>query len=112
MIEVIVVGEGQTEETVVREVLAPPLTALDISFQPRLIETSEHGRGGALTREHINDGRHTHPSIRLKTTLEPRYVKPLHGSKIAKAIGVERIRAECHHFNDWMNRIESLKPLR
>lgn len=49
MIEVLVVGEGQTEETFVRDVLAPEFEALDISLQPRLIETSPGAKGGALT---------------------------------------------------------------
>lgn len=40
VIEVIVVGEGQTEETFVRDVLAPEFAPLDISLQPRLIQTS------------------------------------------------------------------------
>lgn len=49
MIEVLVVGEGQTEETFVRDVLAPEFEPLDISLQPRLIQTSPGAKGGALT---------------------------------------------------------------
>lgn len=49
MIEVLVVGEGQTEETFVRDVLAPELEPLGISLQPRLIQTSPGAKGGALT---------------------------------------------------------------
>jgi hypothetical protein len=226
VIEVIVVGEGQTEETFVRDVLAPQLTNRDISLQPRLIHTSERGRGGSLspdrvlrflrntlrqrgdtyvttffdlyrlsadfpgvaaarlktdplqrchmieeglaeaairesgcradrffphiqpfefeallfsdvvtfgsvqsewrrfvdelqlaregadTPEHINGGADTHPSVRLKTLLQPKYIKPLHGSRIATSIGLARIRTECRHFDSWLTRIESIKPLR
>jgi hypothetical protein len=53
VIEVIVVGEGQTEETFVRDVLAPQLTNRDISLQPRLIDTSQTGRGGALSFDRV-----------------------------------------------------------
>lgn len=226
MIEVIVVGEGQTEETFVRDVLAPALIALDISLQPRLIDTSNRGKGGALSRErvlhylrntlrergdiyvttlfdlyglpsdfpgldaarrendplsrceviedalasaaietsgcradrffshiqpyeleallfsdvscfgdirsewsrfiadlehvrdgaatpeHINDGPDTHPSVRLKNLLRPKYDKVLHGSGVAASIGITRIRAECRHFDGWLKRIETLQPLR
>jgi hypothetical protein len=53
VIEVIVVGEGQTEETFVRDVLAREFEALDISLQPRLIQTSPGAKGGALTAARV-----------------------------------------------------------
>ncbi|MDE1178873.1 DUF4276 family protein [Paraburkholderia sp.] len=48
MIELIVVGEGQTEETFVRDVLAPALAANDIFATSRLINTSKGQSGGGL----------------------------------------------------------------
>lgn len=53
MITVVVVGEGQTEETFIREVLAPAFTDRDLSLQPRLIATSPGARGGALSRDRV-----------------------------------------------------------
>ena len=53
MIEVIVVCEGQTEETFVRNVLATPLADRNVIVQPRLITTSPSGKGGALSRDRI-----------------------------------------------------------
>jgi hypothetical protein len=53
LIEVIVVGEGQTEETFVRDVLAPAFWGRDIFLHPRLISTSKRGRGGALSRDRV-----------------------------------------------------------
>ncbi len=53
MITVVVVGEGPTEETFVRDVLAPALAARDVFLSPRLITTSRHGRGGALSRDRV-----------------------------------------------------------
>ena len=49
MTDVIVVGEGQTEETFVRDMLAPALAAESVFLEPRLIRTSPTGRGGALS---------------------------------------------------------------
>jgi hypothetical protein len=226
LIDVIVVGEGQTEETFVRDVLAPELWGREIYLDSRLILTSDRAKGGALSRErvlrflrntlrertdtyvttlfdlyglrpdfpgitdaagqvdpitrcaaieqkfaeevvalsacradrfiayiqpyefeallfsdvsrfaetqsewarftaalqavhddaltpeHINDGQETHPSARLKRLLEPSYQKPLHGSGIARRIGVTQIRNECKHFDSWLKRLECLQPLR
>jgi hypothetical protein len=53
VIEVIVVGEGQTEETFIRDVLAPALMGRDISLQPRLIATSAGAKGGALAGDRV-----------------------------------------------------------
>jgi hypothetical protein len=225
VIEVIVVGEGQTEETFVRDVLAPEFEALGISLQPRLVQTSPGAKGGSLTAgrvmkylrntlrergdtyvttlfdlyglradipgvdrsraetdplrrclrieealdqaaievsgsradrffshiqpyefeallfsdvsrfgeahgdwrpyvrtleqaragadtpEHINDGPQTHPSARLKALLRPSYDKVLYGSGIAALIGLPRIRSECRHFDEWLAKIEALRPL-
>jgi len=48
MIEVVVVGEGQTEETFVRDILAPEFGLHGISVRARLVRTSAQGRGGSL----------------------------------------------------------------
>lgn len=53
MIEVLVVGEGQTEETFVRDVLAPAFWPLEIYLSPRLVPTSPHSRGGALNDQRV-----------------------------------------------------------
>jgi hypothetical protein len=53
MVKLIVVGEGQTEETFVRDVLAPALGANRIYASARLINTSREQRGGALSLERV-----------------------------------------------------------
>jgi hypothetical protein len=78
----------------------------------RFVKNLQLVRDGVETPEHINDGPNTHPSVRLKTLLQPKYIKPLHGSRIATSIGLARIRQDCQHFDRWLTRIESLKPLR
>jgi hypothetical protein len=61
------------------------------------------------TPEEINDSPATAPSKRVEA-LVPGYQKPLLGTLAALGIGLVRIRAECPHFNAWLNKIESLVP--
>jgi hypothetical protein len=57
--------------------------------------------------EEINDGPTTHPSARILAHTRG-YQKPLHGSIIAKNIGIRHIREACPHFNSWLKRLEDL----
>lgn len=65
-------------------------------------------RHGAQSPEYINDGPATHPSARLNALSHPPYNKVVHGIAIARRVGLERIRAECRHFNEWLTRVENL----
>jgi len=47
------------------------------------------------------------PPAKQISKLLPQYRKKLHGSQIVKAIGLDDIRAECPHFNQWLTIIES-----
>jgi hypothetical protein len=53
MKRVCVICEGQTEETFVRDVLAPHLMALGLNVIAQMIETSPGHRGGALNYERV-----------------------------------------------------------
>lgn len=53
MIHVIIVGEGPTEQSFIRDILAPHLAERRIFVEPRLISTSRRGRGGALSRDRV-----------------------------------------------------------
>ena len=64
-------------------------------------------RDAVPSPEHINDDAQTHPSARLKV-LRPRYRKVRHGILVSKAIGLDRIRKECLHFNRWLTSLENL----
>lgn len=57
--------------------------------------------------EEINDNPNTAPSKRLVSLL-PQYQKPLHGPLVILEIGLERIRGECPHFNEWLEKLEAL----
>ncbi len=62
-------------------------------------------RAGVASPEEINERPEFAPSKRI-TNLFPAYKKTLHGPTTAARIGLERIRKECPHFNDWMNKLE------
>ena len=68
----------------------------------------ENIRNKFETPEHINDSRHTAPSKRIKN-LVPAYDKITDGMKIAADIGLQKIREQCKHFNDWITALENLK---
>ena len=57
--------------------------------------------------EEINEGEQTAPSKRI-LHLFPDYQKPLHGVLISIDTGLDNIRSECGHFNDWITWLESL----
>lgn len=56
--------------------------------------------------EEVNDGPETAPSKRLLSLCDYRKVKM--GKTISEAIGIQAIREKCPHFNDWLNKLESL----
>ena len=53
MTEVIIVGEGQTEEVFIKEILGPALVKNDIVVHPRLIGTSRSSKGGSLKAQRV-----------------------------------------------------------
>ncbi len=55
MIRCYVVCEGQTEETFIRNVIAPILAPQQIYLIARLISTSKKSKGGALTYERVKN---------------------------------------------------------
>jgi hypothetical protein len=57
--------------------------------------------------EEIDNDPTTAPSKRLERLL-PFYQKPLHGPLVLLDIGIEQIRTECRHFNEWLTRLEGL----
>jgi len=59
------------------------------------------------TPEDINDSIETAPSKRIQNIFRG-YQKVLHGSIIARRIGIERIRQACPLFDEWLYRIEQL----
>jgi hypothetical protein len=60
-----------------------------------------------VTPEEINDDPLTAPSKRIAGIYNS-YDKTSDGPLAAEKIGIEKIRAECPHFNEWMSRLELL----
>ncbi|MBN2212119.1 MAG: DUF4276 family protein [Sedimentisphaerales bacterium] len=62
--------------------------------------------------EAINDGSETHPSSRI-IQLFPRYKKGrsvnAHAPLIIEQIGIDIVRRQCPHFDDWLNRLEATR---
>lgn len=62
--------------------------------------------------ELINEGENTAPSKRIiKLIAEYESRKSSAGPAIAKAIGLEKLREKCSHFNQWLTRLEQLSLL-
>ncbi|SDB85633.1 DUF4276 family protein [Williamwhitmania taraxaci] len=57
--------------------------------------------------EMINDSRDTAPSKRLMKIIKG-YDKVVYGSLLAGEIGLNRIRAKCPRFNEWVARLECI----
>lgn len=74
--------------------------------RPELAEKFQAIRDDFATPEEINDSASNAPSKRVESLI-PGYQKPFLGPQAAAAIGLETIRAECPHFADWLNRLES-----
>ncbi len=74
--------------------------------RPDLATQFQAIRDQFATPEEINDSPETAPSKRVEG-LVPGYEKPLLGALAAIEIGVDSIRAECPHFNDWLTRLET-----
>jgi hypothetical protein len=75
------------------------------------IDSLRDTRNAVASPEHINGGKTTHPAAHLDHCLQsPSFSKVLHGTRVAEAIGLAKIREECQHFGSWFSTIEALKP--
>lgn len=59
--------------------------------------------------EAVNDGPETHPAKRLHVLIAS-YDKPVSGPEAAGAIGIDRMRERCPHFDEWVGRLIELAP--
>lgn len=57
--------------------------------------------------ELINDGVETAPSKRILSLFQ-KYVKTLDGPIILMEIGIDKLKAECLHFGEWIEKLEKL----
>ena len=74
---------------------------------PNLVEDLEAVRNSFASPEHINERPDQSPSARILERV-PSYAKPVSGLLIVQRIGLARLRTECTHFDEWINRLERL----
>jgi len=75
--------------------------------QPNLSTHFQRIRESFNTPEEINDNPNTAPSKRV-LAVHPRYRKRIDGVLAAQAVGINRMRTECPHFRNWVERLEAL----
>lgn len=85
------------------EILAKK-TEIDVSLVRQIIDNYN-------TPEEINDDPENAPSKRLEA-LKNGYRKVAMGKTVSESIGIEGIRKQCTHFNNWLTKLENLKALR
>ncbi|MDE2798306.1 MAG: DUF4276 family protein [Gemmatimonadota bacterium] len=73
--------------------------------RPDMAQEFQKIRDSFGSPEEIDDSPHTAPSKRIER-LVPGYQKPLFGTLAALDIGLDKIRAECPHFQSWLARLE------
>lgn len=73
--------------------------------RPDIAQEFQKIRDAFGSPEEIDDSPHTAPSKRIER-LVPEYQKPLFGTLAALEIGLNKIRAECPHFRDWLACLE------
>jgi hypothetical protein len=71
-------------------------------------ESLHTARASVSTPEEINDHPDLAPSKRI-LSVKHGYRKSLLGYLIAQDIGLEIMRSQCPHFNNWVCRLEALK---
>lgn len=76
-------------------------------YQPSLEPSLRQIRNAFPTPEDIDDSPATAPSKRINA-LYPGYRKPLHGTLAALTVGIESMRAECPHFRQWVEWLQTL----
>ena len=78
--------------------------------QPDLAPKFQAIREQFQTPEEINDSAITAPSKRIEK-LVPGYEKPLLGTLAVLEIGLDKIRNECPHFRNWLEKLETRRPI-
>ena len=88
-----------------------PETLASESGHIELQQDLQHIRDQFASPEHINNSPDTAPSKRIQALISE-YDKVVYGSLIALGIGLDRIRNECPLFNQWVEKLLSLREER
>ncbi len=79
----------------------------DEYFEVRSLEKLKSEIREFESPEHINDDPNTAPSKRI-LNYYPQYQKVADGVILAQEIGLDKIRSNCLHFNEWIEKLEKL----
>ena len=85
-----------------------PEVIAEVLSDAKVVDDLKAIRDEFNTPEEIDDDPHAAPSKRIEQ-LCPAYQKPFHGALAARRIGIDVIRQECPHFNEWLSALESLR---
>lgn len=83
-------------------------TSFEAIGNSKLIREVQSIRNSYPTPEHINNSPDTAPSKRLESLIA-NYSKVINGTILSKTMGLDIMMRECLHFNQWINKIKSLK---
>jgi hypothetical protein len=88
---------------------APVITDAALGAPPALSRLKELQAivGAFPSPEHIDEGASTAPSKRI-VQLYKAYRKQVFGPLITKRTGLDTLRQQCPHFNDWVSKLEAL----
>ncbi len=88
-------------------VFVSPNELADATNSPDLLTKFQEIKAACSSPEEINDHPDTAPSRRIKKLI-PSYRKTAHGISILEKVGIDAIRAECPHFNEWLTKLEAV----
>lgn len=88
-------------------VFVSPDEIIKTMIKPEKAEEINDIKNQFTSPEEIDDGPKTAPSKRLERIF-PSYRKTLHSTMITSKIGLENIRSECKHFDNWVKMIETM----
>ena len=78
---------------------------------PALARKFQEIRDGFDNPEDINDDPESAPSKRVLGAANS-YRKVINGTLAAHAVGIDRMRSECPHFRDWLDRLQAIAQRR
>ncbi len=86
---------------------ASPEKTTEVISKPELLASLQQIKSQFNSPEEIDDGSTTAPSKRI-LKLHPQYRKTADGIAILERIGIDQIRRQCLHFNEWIERLEMI----
>ena len=87
--------------------VAPNITAQELGLDHSQLGAITQIRTNVATPEEINDNPDTSPSKRIMSICDS-YDKTFDGPLVTSSVGLDQLRTNCPHFNQWLEWLESL----